>query len=138
MIKLLVNSPRGNQEIVRIENTGGYFDLSRVLWDERTDGELPGDITLGKMERDGALLKTLPDYLPSHAEWLVAQEVEIDKKTKRDALEIDTKNDNDLAQLRAMSGDEINSWFDANVTNLNQTIKLLKKVVKSKVKQGTL
>lgn len=50
---------------------------------------------------------------------------------KKATLDSDTKNDGDLAQLRAMSSAEINDWFDLNVTTLNQCIKLLKKVVKS-------
>lgn len=41
MIKLLVNSPFGWQQIVEITTSGGYFDSARIVWDERTDGELP-------------------------------------------------------------------------------------------------
>lgn len=54
-----------------------------------------------------------------------------DAAAKKATLDSDTKNDGDLAQLRAMSSAEINDWFDLNVTTLNQCIKLLKKVVKS-------
>lgn len=51
-MKLLVNTPRGTQEVIEIQKGGGYFDLDLVLWDERVDGELPA-IELGGMERIG-------------------------------------------------------------------------------------
>ena len=66
MPKLLVNQPSGKQEVIEITATGGYFDISRVVWDERTDGSLPA-VTLGKMQRNGDQLETLPDLLPEHA-----------------------------------------------------------------------
>lgn len=54
MSRLLVNAPSGLQEVIEIGEGGGYFDESRVLWDERADGPLP-DITLGGMTRiDGS------------------------------------------------------------------------------------
>ena len=57
MIKILVNTPSGTQEIIDVGNGGGYFDSARVLWDERQDGPLPA-ITLGGMKRvDGALVE---------------------------------------------------------------------------------
>lgn len=49
-MNLLVNAPSGVQEIITVGNGGGYFDASRVLWDERVDGALP-EITLGGMVR---------------------------------------------------------------------------------------
>ena len=51
MKKLLVNTPQGNQEIVIVGEGGGYFDESLVLWDERTDGEMP-EVTLNGMEKN--------------------------------------------------------------------------------------
>jgi hypothetical protein len=66
MFQLLVNSPSGRQQIELIEDSGAYFDPSRVIWDERTDGPLP-EITLGKMQREGDQLITLADFLPEHA-----------------------------------------------------------------------
>ena len=50
MTKLLVNAPTGEQQIITVGEGGGYFDINRVLWDERIDGALP-DITLGGMIR---------------------------------------------------------------------------------------
>lgn len=53
MSKLLVNAPSGAQELIEVGDGGGYFDLARVVWDERADGPLPA-ITLGGMVRSGA------------------------------------------------------------------------------------
>jgi len=56
MIKLLVEAPTGQQEVIEIDESGAYFEPERVLWDERADGPLP-EITLGGMVRvDGALV----------------------------------------------------------------------------------
>lgn len=54
-MKLLVNAPDGAQEVIEIGEGGGYFDQSRVIWDERVDGPLPA-ITEGGMVRDGGQL----------------------------------------------------------------------------------
>lgn len=74
MIKLLVNSPSGKQEILQIDPSGAYLDQSGVVWDERTDGTMP-EITLGKMQRNGDQLETLADYLPEHSAALYAESV---------------------------------------------------------------
>lgn len=71
MPKLLVNQPSGKQEIIEIAQTGDYFEPSRVVWDERTDGTLPA-VTLGKMQRANDQLITLPDYLPAHVAVILA------------------------------------------------------------------
>ena len=55
MNKLLINTPTGRQEIIEVSDGGGYFDATRVIWDERTDGAMPA-ITLGGMVRAGGLL----------------------------------------------------------------------------------
>ena len=55
MSKLLVNTPTGLQELIEVGEGGGYFDASRVLWDERIDGVLPS-ITVGGMVRQGSQL----------------------------------------------------------------------------------
>lgn len=52
MKRLLVNAPDGTQQLVQVEASGSYFDLDRVIWDERTDGTIPdGPFTLGGMVR---------------------------------------------------------------------------------------
>lgn len=62
MTKLLVNTPVGKQEVIQVCEGGGYFDPSRVLWDEREDGPLP-QITLGGMVRDSGKLVFSQDRL---------------------------------------------------------------------------
>ena len=74
MCRLLVNSPSGKQETVEISATGSYFDLSRVLWDERIDGLLP-EIAIGKMDRVDNQLVTLADFIPEHAAAVKAESV---------------------------------------------------------------
>lgn len=138
MIKLIVNAPTGEQQILNIGEGGNYFDSTRVIWDERNDGKLPDVITLGKMKRNGKALDTLPDYLPEHAAFLAAVQTRIDQQTKKSQLDTDTKIDSDLSVLRDMSGTQIDDWFTLNITNVNQATKLLKKIVKSLVKQNLL
>ena len=41
MIRLLVDAPDGLQRLIEVREGGGYFDLARVLWDERLDGKFP-------------------------------------------------------------------------------------------------
>jgi hypothetical protein len=65
MKKLLVNSPSGAQEIIVVSAGGGYFDESRVVWDERKDGPLPS-ITLGGMKRTGNSLEFDQTVKDSH------------------------------------------------------------------------
>jgi len=74
MPKLLINSPSGEQKLIEIGATGGYYDTTKVLWDESRDGDMP-DITLGKMERSGNSLITLSDYIPEHAAAIYAKQV---------------------------------------------------------------
>jgi hypothetical protein len=50
MSKILVNAPTGIQELIEIGEGGGYYDVSRIIWDERIDGVLPA-ITVGGMVR---------------------------------------------------------------------------------------
>lgn len=65
MSKLLVNAPSGAQEIIEVGEGGGYFDIARVLWDEREDGPLP-QITLGGMVRSGAELVFSQSRMDQH------------------------------------------------------------------------
>lgn len=65
MRKLLVNTPRGTQEVIEVGEGGGYFDPARVLWDERTDGTLPA-ITIGGMKRVGDQLVFDADLLAQY------------------------------------------------------------------------
>lgn len=55
--KLLIENTDNSQEIIEIESTGGYFGDGLILWDERVDGDMPNDITLGAMVRIGDTLE---------------------------------------------------------------------------------
>ena len=84
MAKLLVNSPSGEQRLIEIDDSGWYFDESLVIWDSRADGDLPEDIELGKMVREGNQLIKQSDFLPEHAAFMRSQLVPV-KITKRQA-----------------------------------------------------
>lgn len=70
MAKLLIEYPDGNQQIIEIDQTGSFFDKSKVLWDERINGPLPADIELGKMDKQEDGLVKLDDYKPEYKEIL--------------------------------------------------------------------
>lgn len=55
--KLLIENTDNSQEIIEIESTGGYFGDGLILWDERVDGDMRNDITLGAMVRVGDTLE---------------------------------------------------------------------------------
>lgn len=74
MASLLVNSPSGEQIIVSVDESGNYFDMSRVLWDTRVRGEMP-PVTLGKMQLVDNELVTLDEFLPAHAAAIYAKTV---------------------------------------------------------------
>ena len=66
MSMLLVNAPSGVQEVIEVDEGGGYFDPDRVLWDERDDGPMPG-ITVGGMVRTGDALVFDQARMDEHA-----------------------------------------------------------------------
>jgi len=84
MVKLLVNSPTGEQKLIEIDDSGWYFDESLVKWDTSIDGDLPEDIELGKMVREGNQLIKQAEFLPEHAAFMRSQLVPA-KITKRQA-----------------------------------------------------
>lgn len=88
MCRLLVTLPSGEQDIISISSTGEYYDQSRVLWDERIDGELPNGVQLGKMHRDGDNLTALEEVIPAHAAAIYAKSVpiEVPMTAAREAL----------------------------------------------------
>jgi hypothetical protein len=71
-MKLLVNAPSSSQQIIQIGEGGGYFDQARVLWDERTDGQIPA-ITVGGMKRNGNSLEFDQQLLDAHNASLASQ-----------------------------------------------------------------
>ena len=67
MYKLLVTLPTGEQSIELIDGTGEYYDVTRVLWDERIKGLLPDNIELGKMQIIGGALVKAETMSSQHA-----------------------------------------------------------------------
>lgn len=43
-IKLLVINPKGEQELTEIDVSGKYYDDSKVIWDERINGQFPPEM----------------------------------------------------------------------------------------------
>lgn len=112
MIKLLVNAPTGLQQVIEIDKSGGYFDRSRVLWDERKDGPMP-EIECGAMIRvDGKLVvsekqreacKAVSDVIAAKLE---AQSQENDRLAKM-AAQKELSSDDVQFALQAIIKDRI-------------------------------
>lgn len=56
MRKLLVIRPDGTRDIVPIEDSGSYYDQSKVVWDERIDGKMPADACPNMRKVNGKLV----------------------------------------------------------------------------------
>lgn len=56
MKTLLVDAPTGEQQVIVVDETGGYFDPALVLWDDSVNGQLP-TITVGGMVLAGNVLE---------------------------------------------------------------------------------
>ncbi len=69
-MKLLVDAPDDSQQLLEVFEGGSYFDLSRVLWDERIDGPMP-EIVLGGMVREDDGLSFSEDRKAIHDAALV-------------------------------------------------------------------
>ncbi len=92
MTKLLVNGPLG-QELIDIHDGGGYFDPSRVLWDERSDGPMPF-ITVGGMKLVNGELLYDSDLFSAHQQRVIT-----------------TKKDNKRKSINAEAGRRIVSHY---------------------------
>ena len=59
MAKLIIDHSPTNQILIEVERTGGFSDRTKVLWDERVDGEIePGLLaSVGGLIRVGNLLQ---------------------------------------------------------------------------------
>lgn len=56
MRKLLVIKPDGTRGVIPIGDSGSYYDQSKVIWDERTDGEMPQDACPNMRKVNGKLV----------------------------------------------------------------------------------
>ena len=66
MASLIVNLPTGEQTRIEIDDTGSYFDQSKVLWDTRKDGAIPDFVEIGKMQKIGGDLVKADTVLTAH------------------------------------------------------------------------
>ena len=116
MKKLLVNAPSGAQELIEVGTGGGYFDPSRVLWDEREDGPLP-PINLGGMVRDGAALVFSQPRMDQHIAATTTSQFDLDqwRYAKRAAVK-----DGLIAFMAAdnMSRVRAGTWTVSDLTGL--------------------
>lgn len=86
-MRILVDAPTGRQELIKMGDGGSYFDQSRVLWDERIDGNLPS-IILGGMVRSGDALIFDQDRMDVHNALPVRTKAIIEAEIK--AIEVET------------------------------------------------
>lgn len=70
MKKLLINSESGEQIVIDISPSGSFSDMSRVIWDERFQGDLPANFEVGKMELVNGSLVKRDTYIPAHQQYL--------------------------------------------------------------------
>jgi len=130
MCKLLVNTPNGDQQVINIKESGSYFDQSAVLWDSRIDGDLPENIELGKMLRKGKILIASAEYSKEYQAFLDKHAKDLEKEEKRKLSDEQVLSDDDVSALRSMDSKGIDDWFSANVTSLDESAVLLKKLIK--------
>jgi len=126
MFKLLVNLKTNEQVIYNIKPSGGYFDKSAVIWDERTDGNLP-TINMGGMVRDGAKLVFSQARKDLHDVVMLAKQSE---QTRIDDLDTEINNDTVLSNLKSMTNAEFNAYWSANVTTAAQANQVLKRLAR--------
>lgn len=84
--KLIVNSPSGEQQEIKVSKTGGYFDDSLIVYDERTDGKLPDNYELGKLIKIDGVLSVSPDFLPEHQALIDQKAAEAASNAARDVV----------------------------------------------------
>jgi hypothetical protein len=116
MCKLLVKLPTGEQSIEVIDSTGEYFDRSRIMWDTRTQGEMP-EVEVGKMDViDGELVNT-GEYLEDHAAAIYAKTVplEVPMTAAREAL-IESGLFDVIDQFMSTQSQIDRMWWDKSTT----------------------
>ena len=137
MPSLLIDLSTGEQAVITIDETGDYCNRARILWDTRRRGEMP-PIELGKMQLDNGELIVLGDYTPEHAAFLATKQAAAEEQLKKVELGNDINHDAILATIRDMGPTEVDQWFLTNVTDAEQAITLLKKIVKSLIEKNLL
>lgn len=88
---MLVDAPDGLQYLLTQGDGASYFDPSRVLWDERTDGDFPSSqlINVGGLIRVGGALQLDVAKLTAYQTTISAQAADatLKKQQARDALQ---------------------------------------------------
>lgn len=85
MRQLIVNTPQGKQEMIKVGKGGGYFDSSRVVWDEQEDGPLPEGVEPGKLVRTDRGLEEDLSFTPPR-ENITARQLGREINAKRSEL----------------------------------------------------
>lgn len=140
--RLIVDSPTGEQQEIPIDESGSYFDESRVVWDERKDKPLPKDYVIGKLARGttGGVYQ-LPDFIPEHTEYTEKLAKISQDESRKIEIALEVEGDTDFKRLRAMTDTEIDAeidiWFDSLLSK-GKIEGMFKKAIKTLVKQNIL
>jgi hypothetical protein len=126
-MKLLVNTPSNIQELITIQEGGSYFDLTRVVWDERVDGLLDPSIVPGGLVRQGNTLVIDAAQKTIHDDAVAAR---LASQQREETLDSVIASDTQIQQLKAMTSDEFDTWWSANVTTLAQANNVLKRIAR--------
>jgi hypothetical protein len=116
MPKLIVINPRNEQEIIDIHPSGGYYDSSKILFDERIEGELPQNLIDGL----GGISKVKGQYQIDQAAALTFAQSKINKQ-------------NEIAAKRSKAINALNDVLNTDETKVMSALEVqtaLKAVVK--------
>ena len=84
---LVINRDNVTREIVTIHESGGYYDLTKVLWDERVDGELPDIADIQGTRRTGDRLTHSDAQRAAHDSLVVIENnTQATRRAARDAV----------------------------------------------------
>lgn len=100
---LIVNNPLGRQELVEVGESGTYFDLSRVIWDERADGLLSPE----QISQVGGFARVGGSLVFDAAQFAANPSVSVPAPDKTVAQQIQelfwNKNDPEVLVMRAIA-----------------------------------
>ena len=119
MSKLLVNVADNKQDIFEIEEGGGYYDKSKVIWDEREDGPL----SLADETNLGGLIRTAEGLLEVDANKL---QVAKDAKAAKEVAEV---------AIVKTKADRFKRLEDGILTVETMTLEQLRLIVKDLLEQ---
>ena len=88
MIKLVANFDDGVQRLQVIHESGGFYDKTKVVWDERVDGPLSAEHEAAV----GGLVRSKEGVLSVDDAKLAAQQASEAKKVAEDQARMDAPN----------------------------------------------